>query len=259
MGYGYSTAQAVLDLKRSLFWNEHAIIREPLEGLVDSLNKVFYTPQRPLSSGAGVTVYDSAGDEVNSGSYSVENYEAGTIRFNAAPTVRHYVSCTVQTLPDTLLDGVVLDGFDEMEARYNRNWYLTKSGGLTYISSSVTALVDPVCGGLVFSTSRLQIKLYLLCCEYALVKALMKYAAANYFRYREGRVAGVMVDRSRNAEQLKLALDVLDRDIDDAVIGAASQAGDSVFGGYVAGTKSDIWIDQYDWWTGGKQWRGEVS
>lgn len=255
----YSTAQAVVDLKRSLFWNEYAIIREPLEGLVDSLNKVFHTPQRPLSSGAGVTVYDSAGDEVSSGSYSIESYEAGTITFNSAPAIRHYVSCTVQTLPDTMLDGVVLDGFDEMEARYNRNWYLTSSAGLTYISSNVTTVVDPVCGALVFSTSRLQIKLYLLCCEYALVKALMKYAAANYFRYREGRVAGVMVDRSRNAEQLRLALDVLDRDIADAVIGARNQAGDSVFGRYVAGAKSDLWLDQYDWWTGGKQWRGEVA
>jgi len=255
----YSTAQALVDLKRSLFWNEYAVIREPLEGLVDSLNKVFYTPQRPLSSVAGVTVYDSAGDEVSSGSYSVESYEAGTITFNSAPAVRHYVSCTVQTLPDTMLDGVVLDGFDEMEARYNRNWYLTTSGGLTYVSSSPSSVVDPVCGGLVFSTSRLQIKLYLLCCEYALLKAQFKYAAANYFRYREGRVAGVMVDRSRNADQLRLALDVLDRDIEDAVMGAASQAGDPVFGGYVAGTKSDIYLAQYDWWTGSKQSRGEIG
>jgi len=255
----YSLTTAVTELKRSLFWNEQAVSHEPLEGLVDGENKVFYAPHRPLSSTAGITVYDVEGNEFSSGSYSVESYETATIVFNTAPTKRYYGSYTVQGLTEAMLNNVVHEGSDEMEARHNRIWYLTSSGGSTYISSSATQVVDPVCGGLVFSTSRLQIKLYLLCCEYALVKALMKYAAANYFRYREGRVAGVMVDRSRNAEQLRLALDVLDRDIDDAVIGAGNQAGDSVFGGYVAGTKSDLWLDQYDWWTGGKQWRGEVA
>ena len=250
----YTLTTAISELKRSLFWNERAVVREPLEGLVDSSNCVFYTAQKPISA-TGITVYDNDGDEVSSGSYSVDSTEFGTIRFDTAPSALHYVSYTAQSLTDTVLTNIVKNGFDKMEQSYNRNWYITDSS----ISSSASSVVDPVVGSLTFSVSRLQVKLYLLCCEYELVYALWKHAAANYFQFRESRSAGVQINRTRNADQLKEVLAVLQGQIDDVIVSVANQQDDTPWGSWVPGTKSDTYISSWAYWPDGKQDRGEVA
>ncbi len=250
----YTLTTAIAELKRSMFWNERGVVREPLEGLVDSSNTVFYTAQKPISA-TGITVYDNDGDEVSSGSYTVDSTEFGTIRFDTAPSTLNYISYTAQALTDTMLTNIVKNGFDKMEQEYNRNWYLTSDS----ISSSSSVVVDPVVGSYTFSTSRLQIKLYLLCCEYELVYALWKYAASNYFSFRESRSAGVSIDRTRNAGQLKEVLEALQGQIDDVIDSVANQAGDTPWGSWVPGTKSDAYLAGWDWFTDSKQDRGEVA
>ncbi len=255
----YSLSTAITELKRTELWHEETVVYEPLEGLVDGTNTVFYTQQCPISSSDGITIYDAAGNTINSGSYTVESYAAGSVRFDVAPTATRYASYTAQTLDDTALTNVVKAGFDKMEAEYNRNWYLVDSGGQTYISSSSSSVVDPVTGSYTFSTSRLQVKLYLLCCEYELVKAKAKYAAANYFRYRESRTGGVQVDRTQAAKDLMALLTIIQKDIADVVAACANQSGDTPWGTYVPGTKSDVFLDQYDWFSDSRQDRGEVA
>jgi len=250
----YTLTTAIAELKRSLFWNERGVVREPLEGLVDSSNKVFYTAQKPISA-TGITVYDNDGDTVSSGSYTVDSTEFGTIRLDTAPSALHYVSYTAQSLTDTMLTNIVKNGFDKMEQEYNRNWYITTNS----ISSSSSAVVDPVVGSYTFSASRLQIKLYLLCCEYELVYALWKYAAANFFKYRESRSAGVQVDRTRSADQLKEVLSALQGQIDDVIDSVANQAGDTPWGGWTPGSKSNAYLDGWDWFTDSRQDRGVVA
>ena len=251
----YSLTTAITELKRVELWHEEAVVYEPLEGTVDGSNTIFYTQQCPISSSDGITVYDASGNTISSGSYTVESYAAGSVRFDTAPSVIYYASYTAQTLDDTALTNVVKAGFDKMEAEYNRNWYLTSD----QISSSSSSVVDPVTGSYTFSTSRLQVRLYLLCCEYELVKAKAKYAAANYFRYRESRTGGVQVDRTQAARDLMALLDIIQKDIDDVVVACANQSGDNPWGVYVPGAKSDIFLDQYDWVTDSRQDRGEVA
>lgn len=249
----YSLATAISELKRGMFWNERALTREPLEGLVDGTNKVFYLAHFPASS-SGLAIYDASGTVVSSGSYSVESYETGVVSFTTAPSEGYTASYTVQALTDTELTNVAKAGFDKMEAEYNRNWYLVDA----YVSSSSSSVVDPVTGSYTFSTSRLQVKLYLLCCEYELIKARARYAAAYHMRYRESRTGGVQIDRTQSADQLMALLKIIQQDIEDAVIVCANQAGDNPWGVYVPGTRSDVFEDTFDWWKYGKQYSGEI-
>lgn len=253
----YSLSTAISEFKRTELWHERAATKEPLEGLPDGENKTFYTPHFPLSSGVGIIIYDIDGTVFSSGSYNVESYETGTIIFNTPPTQRYYASYTTQTLSDTKLTDVMKAGFDKMEVEYNRNWYLVTSDSETYISSNSSSVVDPVTGSYTFSTSRAQVKLYLLCCEYEFEKARAKFAAQNFYRYRESRAGGVQIDKSRNPDQLKALLDLIQREIEDAVAVCANQSGDYPWGTYVPGTKSDVFLDQYDWWKYSKQYYGE--
>jgi len=252
----YTLTTAITELKRSMLWNERVVVREPLEGLFDGSNMVFYTAERPISS-TGITVYDNSGTEYSSGSYTVDSYEFGTVRFTVtAPSTAYYISYTAQNLTDTQLTGIVENGFDKMEQEYNRNWYITSDS----ISSSATVVTDPdVGGGLTFSVSRLNVSFYLLCCEWALVLALQQFAASNYFQYREGRSGGVRVDRTKNADQLGSLLDGLQGQIDDVLATVANLAGDTPWGAWVPGSHSNQWSDSFDWFTGSKQDRGEIA
>ena len=252
----YTLSTAITELKRSMLWNERAVVREPLEGLPDGSNMVFYTAQRPISS-TGITVYDNTGTEYSSGSYTVDSYEFGTVRFTvSSPTSTYYISYTAQSLTDAQLTDIVKNGFDKMEQEYNRNWYITSDS----ISSNASVVVDPTVGAsLTFSASRLHVSFYLLCCEWALAFALRKYAAFNYFRYRENRASGVQIDKSRNADQLKEIMADLQQQIDAVVQQAANQADDSPWGSFVPGSHSDQWSNSWDWWTDSKQDRGEIA
>ena len=248
----YSLSTAVTELKRGMFWNERALTREPLEGLVDSSNKVFYLAHFPVSSGETLAIYDASGTVVSA--YTVESYETGVVSFATAPSEQYTASYTTQSLTDTELTNVVKNGFDKMEAEYNRNWFLMSD----QISSSSSSVVDPVTGSYTFSTSRLQIKLYLLCCEYELVKARAKYAAAYHMKYRESRTGGVQIDRTQSAGQLMDLLKIIQTDIDDAVIACASQSDDTPWGAYIPGGRSDVYSDLFDWYTDSKQYLGEI-
>ena len=242
-----------------MFWNERALTREPLEGLVDGTNKVFYLAHFPVSSSGSLAIYNASGTVISSGSYTIESYETGVVSFTTAPGEGYTASYTAQSLTDTELTNVVKNGFDKMEAEYNRNWYLVDSGSATYVSSSSSSVVDPVTGSYTFSTSRLQVKLYLLCCEYELIKARAKYAAAYHMKYRESRTGGVQIDRTQSADQLMALLKIVQKDIEDTVTVCANQSGDTPWGVYVPGTRSDVFLDTFDWWTDSRQDRGEVA
>ena len=250
----YSLSTAISELKRGMFWNERTLTREPLEGLVDGSNKVFYLAYFPVSSSGTLAVYNASGTVISSGSYTIESYETGVVSFTTAPSEGYTASYTTQSLTDTELTNTVKNGFDKMEAEYNRNWYITSDS----ISSSSSSVVDPVTGSYTFSTSRLQVKLYLLCCEYELIKARAKYAAAYHVKYRESRTGGVQIDRTQSADQLMALLEIVQKDIEDTVIVCANQSGDTPWGTYIPGGRSDVYHDMFDYWSDGKQDRGEI-
>ena len=244
----YTLSTAVSELKRSVVWNSRQVTYEPLQGLLDGANTVFFTRLSPI--GSSLTLYDSSGS-IAATDYSVLSYETGTIQFDDPPVETIYITYTVQNMTDDELLQVVKEGFDEMERRYPRRWSLVSSNSSIYVSSDQNGdtVTDPTTGPRVFSKSRVQIGFYLLCCQYALTEALELHAAEHYFMYREGRALGVAVDRTRNAEHLRQMKEHLDNKIWQALGAAAYDANDQAFySDYIQGARSNVYETEFDWY-----------
>lgn len=253
----YSLEDARTTLKRSALWLTQDISMEPMLGLADGSNAVFHFSYTPVDADSTVTIYDASGVELDG--YTVLSYDGGSVRFSSGsiPTSTVYASYTAQAVPDSKLLNICRAGFDDMQTRYRRDWYLVSSGGYNYISSSATEVIDPVCGSNTLSTSRVQIDFLNACCEYVLTRALYTDAALRNYAYREERVGGLMVDRSRQAETFRALLAEADKKANEKMAAARDEDGaTSEWGSFIPGAQSDTYADAWEWWSKSKQATG---
>jgi hypothetical protein len=253
----YSLEDARTTLKRITPWLTQDVSLEPVLGLTDGSNTVFHLPYTPVDADSSLTIYDADGGELDG--YTMIGYDGGALRFSSGsvPTTTVYASYTAQAISNSKLLNVCRSGFDDMESRYRRDWRIVSVGGYSYISSSADSVVDPVCGSQTLSTSRVQIDFLNACCEYALTKALHTDAALRNYAYREERVGGLMVDRSRQADTFKTLLAEADKKADAKAAAARYEAGEtSEWGSFIPGAQSDSYADGWEWWSTSKQARG---
>lgn len=254
---GYALEDARTTLKRTAFWLTQDVSLEPLLGLTDGVNPVFHAPYTPVDSSADLTVYDASGNVLDG--YTVLSYDGGALRFSSGsvPLSTVYASYTAQAVSDSKLLNICRAGFDDMESRYRRDWRIVVDSGSNLISSSATAVVDPVCGSATLSTSRVQIDFLNACCEYALAKALHTDAALRNYAYREERMGGLMVDRSRQADTFKALLAEADKKANEKMAAARYESGATgEFGNFIPGAQSDTYANAWDWWSTSEQARG---
>lgn len=254
----YTLEDARAALKDRLLWLSAQLTREPLEGLVDSSNKVFHLRYAPAQE-SSVNLYNSTGAAVATTAYTLDE-AAGSVVFNTAPTGAHTASYTYQAHSDTALLGLCKEGFDTMQRVYPRALYIVNSTSEWHISSTSASVADPTLGSVLFSASRIQQDFLVTCCEYALVKAKVQQAGVEAISFREG-ITGMQVDRSRRVASLTPGLDDVKERLEQAAFAAADDANDtSLFeGGVSPGARSDTWADWYDWWTDGQQDRGVIA
>jgi hypothetical protein len=252
----YTLEKARDDLKRIVPWLTREIDMEPLEGLFDGTNPIFHLPVTPLSPAPSPTFYNAAGTELDGA--TVISYDNGAVRFSSGsvPSSTVYASYVAQSMSDSKVLDLCSAGFDEMESRYRRGWYIIASG-YHYISSTSPAITDPVCGSVTFATSRAQVDFLLACCEYKLVKALATEVALNAYSYREERLGGLMVDRSRQGNVFDNMLKELDAAIEVKRTAAMEQEGNTAeFGEFIPGAQSDTYADSLEWWSTSEQATG---
>jgi len=254
----YSLETARTELKRVAPWLTADVAFAPLEGLADGVNPIFHLPNTPADPDSALSIHNLT-TGLTVGGYTVLSYDAGSLRFSSGsiPTSTFYASYTAQAMSNTKLLDLCKAGFDDMQGRWSRPYYLVASSGATYISSSPTAVVDPTCGTGTFSTSRVQIDFLLACCEYTLIKGLMTDLALKNFAYREERLGGLMIDRSRNAGAMQPLLDLADKKAEQKLYAARSAADDTaLFGDFIPGAQSDSYVAGYEWWSDSAQAQG---
>jgi hypothetical protein len=247
----YSLEDARTELKRATPWLTAPVSFGPLEGLADGVNPIFHLPNTPADPDATLTVHDLSTGSAATG-YTVLSYDAGSLRFSSGsiPTETLYASYTAQALSNTKLLDLCRAGFDDMQSRWARPYYLVSDTLETYISDNQATVVDPTCGTTTFGASRVQIDFLLACCEYALVKGLMTDLALKNFAYREERLGGLMIDRSRNAAAMQPLLDLADKKAEQKLYAARSAADDTdLFGDFIPGAQSDTYVSGYEWWS----------
>ncbi len=246
----YALENAVDALRNSNPWLLTSVDFEPLEGITDGANRVFRTPHRPLDQASSIIVYSQDGTVIGSANYTVVSWDSGVLRFTLGVSAQYYADYKVADTfySATKLKELCRDGFRELMDRWPQDWYLIDSGGSTYISSTTPALTDPPIGSVVFSTSHPMLRVFHLCCEYALTFSRLRQAAALDVDYREGMSGGVQVTTRARAEALQNLLDSLDKKINTGLVALEEVVSGEGYGGFVSGAKSDAYEELYEWW-----------
>lgn len=242
----------------SLSIAQRKIARDPLSGLVNGSNKVFYTNFWPmLSSGSTpIVLYDGATPLGGGGS---ADYDTGEITLNAAPANQPLATYTYTPYTGTQVIRFLINGFVEMESRWGRGYKLVDGAGNAADETSARILVadangsEPVItGNLTFSQSILQIGYMISCADYAYNVAVLGEAARTDHMVREG-IRGMTVDKTKRPPNMEVALDRLDTKLNDMLYSAQlEQLGTGVYGAFIASPLTLDYLYNQEWQTSSK-------
>lgn len=221
-------------------FNVQQLARDPLSGLVDGSNTVFYSTYSPILTSGSVGIYLNNVLQSASG-YSVD-HTPGAFIFNTAPSVQPQATYKTARYNADIIKGILVSGFDEMELRWYRGLSLSETEGTGQIvladQDSVNGYIvnssgsNPPIGDKFFSTSNVQLAFYARCTQVAFYQILLGEHAVASFLWQEAQ--GLKVDKSMIAKNLKLALDALEKKMDKYLEQAMIEwEGTDVYGGAI--------------------------
>jgi hypothetical protein len=260
----------LIDRVARLF-NRHQITRDPLSGLVDGSNVVFYAHYPPILSSGSVAVYTS-GSALASGDYALD-YDTGAFVLSTAPSVQPAASYTTAKYPDSAIRSILVAGFDEMEGWWTRGWYLseqvsevvpiTEASSYAYVVNSSGS--DPSVAAGYFSTQRAQLNFYTKCTQLSFYRVLMGEHSLSDFLYKE--MGGATVDKSMTVKNLERAYNALLKEMPKILEQAGVQElGDGFYGGAIAPLHTREFTAHRFWekasaqedWSGTTSYRGGI-
>lgn len=214
-------------------WLKMPVVREPLDGLMDGVNVIFNLKSPPALDST-VTVIDSAGNTVTPASL---DEASGSVVLSTAPASTLYASYTHCGLTSDQLAGLFVAGYEEMESRWQRGYYLVLDTGVYYVSSDDTTVVDPEIGGSTFSVRPAQTNFLVGCMTYVYSLSSWQEAAATAIATREKWSAGMMVDATRRPEAFAKLVEAQERALNALMDKAITDAGTKNIG--VVGPRTD--------------------
>jgi hypothetical protein len=254
------------DIKR--FVTIRRVARDPLSGIVDGSNRHFFSTYSPIyQSVSSISLFEGT-TPVSSGSYQTD-YDGGLVAVDIAPSQQLYATYDLCQHTNTELKRILMSAFDHMEAELARGFRLS-SGSLAFVEATEdstniyvvgkSGVTDPVCGSLVFSTSRIQRGLLWACIEYTL--SLRKLdAAADGFMWREDR--GITVDKSRMTQGRLSQLEFINKRVKFYRMAAADEyyTGADHLGRYVSSPATKEYLYDHEWQEQSKDedWRGTYA
>ena len=247
------------DLKRyTTLLQSRKVSRDSLSGIADGTNTTFHTQYFPVLTSGSLTVYNASGSIV---AISSIDYDTGEVVLSAAPSFQPKATYTYLPYTTSQLTSILMAGFDEMESRWSRGWYLTSSSSALveatedstniYVASynqSTGAVSDPICSGsLVFSSLRTQVRFYMACCEYSFLARKLVDASETGISVREAR--GASIDRTRIPQNMELALSRAESKLVKSMVTAQEQtytSGEN-YGGGISPLHTLDYEDNYQW------------
>lgn len=204
----------VVDRTARLF-NKRVVARDPLSGVVDSVNTTFYANYYPLLSSGSIGLYVGGNTAVSPSQYTID-YDAGCFVLTPAPVSQPVASYTFAKYSEMTIRSVMVAGFDEMEGRWFRGLSLsdtlnslvpiTESSSHAYLVDSSGS--DPAVGAISWSQSRAQIDFYAKCTQVAFYRTLAGEHALSDFIWKEAQ--GLTVDKSKTVPNLMQVIDSLE-------------------------------------------------
>ena len=242
------------DLTRWTLFQTRKITRDPTSGVLNGINPVFRTTYYPIMSSGSLILHHSSGSTIVD-SHTVD-YDTGTVIFAAAPSVQPLATYTYSSLSDDERVDVLMKGFDEMQSRWDRPFYLSSSSA-SYVAAagseahiyvvsrtSAGAVSDPVCGVSTFSAERMQIAFYLLCTEYSYLSSMADRMAPIAMSFREER--GASVSQASIPRNIEAALKRVEERLQTALEIAQGQYGE-VWGAYIGPVMTPVYESEYLW------------
>jgi hypothetical protein len=235
-------------------FNKQQRSREPMSGLADGVNTYFYAQYTPILSSGSVYLYTSGSDPLVSTDYVLDS-NSGLVIFDTAPSVQPSITYQTARYSDMTMRSLLIAGFDEMELRWYRGLCLsetigsltliTETSGSAYITDSSGSAPSAI-NGVAFENSRAQIGFYAKCVQLAYLKSLLPESAL--FGYLWAESGGLRVDKSMTTRNLKMALDALDDDLDQAKSSVQFEwLGDALYGGAIATPYTADFV-AHRWW-----------
>ncbi len=242
----------------SLSISQRKIARDPLSGLVNGANLIFYANLFPfLSTGSSpLLVYDGSNPTPVAGT---ADFDTGEITLGSAPVSQPLATYTFTPYTGKQVIRFLVSGLDEMESRWPRGYTLLDALGQPANEDSPQILVadsqgndPPITGDLTFSQSRVQPALLIACADYAYNVAVLGDAARTDHLVREG-IRGMTIDKTKRPANMEVALDRLDKKVEDILFSAQrEQLGSSAYGGFIASPLTLDYLYNYEWQTSSK-------
>ncbi len=224
---------------------QRKIARDPLSGVVDGSNRVFYTNYYPILSSGSLYVY-VAGVAV-AGTYDADT---GEITTGSAPATQPVATYTF--IPHTTSQQLsfLLSGFQEMELRWPRSWVVKDASGNDADENSANLYVQDGSGGDPLTGKTAQIAFFLTCCRYSYLMAVLTGAANTDYLWRE-TVRGMSVDKTKRPGNLAQAIGLADQRVKEALAVAqdAYYTDGSHYGGFVGSPVTEEYALSMEWQT----------
>ena len=230
---------SLTDVTNSLLeapWMSRAISLQPLDGLVDGVNRIFRMPFAPLTMNPAPVLYTLVAGGKSTITATSINYDTGDVLLASAPTLTPYADYTATMLRPTQLTAMARRGFAEMQTRWLRAIYLYDSNGSLVVSSSESAAVDPLTGNTTFSKSEVQKGFFVKCAELVTLRMLAEEATVNSMAYREERMGGLLVDTTKRSKDFQEYLKLASEAVKVSEDAARSECGETTdFGAFIPG------------------------
>jgi hypothetical protein len=250
--------EGVRDLSRyTALLQQRKVAHDPLSGIVDGSNTVFYTQYAPVLTSGSLLGYASG----SLFAVATMDYDTGCVEFTTAPAKQPDATYTYTPFTQSQQVSMLMAGYDELSSRWLReNWYLSSGSAvltlptdtdpniwLVYSDASGSVLTDPACGAtMTFSTSRLQVRLYMACCEYSYLTRQLVETSLSGVSFRER--FGTALDRMQIPKNLSLALDRLESNLTRILRVAQEEYYDGTqYGSGIAPEHSVGYKTQFDW------------
>lgn len=232
------------------FLTQRTIARDPLSGLVDSANKVFFSSYAPIQSSGSVVVRDSSGSKIG-GTFDADT---GEIELTSAPSSQPVATYTFTPYTVSQQLSFLIQGFQEMESRWFRGWALQDVDGVSADENSANIYVvnssgsDPSTGQSTFGTSQAQIGFFMSCVRYVYLLTQLTGSAIGDFMWRES-MRGMTVDQSKRPGNLDKAVERAEGAMVSAMYNAQDEhytAGEHL-GGFIGSPVTDVYVSTLEW------------
>lgn len=236
-------------LSRAMTALRRRIPRDPLVGLADGTNTIFFANYYPISMTDTLTVY--VGGSVVSG---VADYDTGQITLASPPATQPQATYVFVPYTSRQILDFCIDGFNQMEALWPRGYYLANSAGspvwFSWASQNFyvvdTSGSSPLCNGIPFHRSVAQVGFLNACIAYRHLLSRLGDTSLLDMDYRESK--GAAIARAKRPSNIELALERAREAMMDAMRAAQEQYyEDALYGGVVSSPASAFYAYTLYW------------